>query len=131
MTSTRNELQATLMEDFQEAELSHSVWSSLIGGQVETPPTVLGQGRAVLFQGRGRGRGLRLLESVGLDLRSAEAVQFMLDFVGDGHVNSLQRRLASVIYLQCSVDKGALHIPSVLNGSVTLPNPILCMNEAN
>ena len=90
------------MEDFNESTLDDSKWMAMSGGKLVVPSTKLAGGRAALFQGD----GLRLLKTVPLDLRSAEAVQFTIHFIRDGQVESFHRRMASVVYLQCSIDRG-------------------------
>lgn len=91
------------MEDFKRPVVDPAKWTHLAGGQIGrlTSPLTEDQSAAV-FQGP----GLRLLESAPLDLRSAEGVQFVLQFDG-GEALFNRSTPQSVVYVQCSVDSGS------------------------
>ena len=97
------------MEDFKRPVIDSTKWTYLMGGKIGRPTGSLIEGdqSAAVFQGP----ALRLLESASLDLRSAEGVQFILQFLAATRSEEgalFNRSLyQSVVYLQCSVDSGS------------------------
>ena len=89
--------QASFKDDFNSDVLNEQYWDYLNGGAIVLPNQRLGDGAAASFHDV----GLRLLQTVPIDLRFGQNIQFIILFLDSRYNNLLQN-----VYLQCSIDYG-------------------------
>ena len=93
--------QSTLMDDFNEPHVKRNKWR-FMSGTIGVPQTKLADGSAALFQRT----PFKLLQTVYLNLTFAQEIQFMLHISHGKHPTKGQHDQLSVVYLQCSPDRG-------------------------
>ena len=98
-----------LKDEFNDNKFNKKLWNYFYGGTTVPPAVKLGDGSAIIF----RQSGLRLLQTVAIDLSLAKAVQLIIHFPNErknkGLPSAVQHHAdwsKNNVYLQCSIDGG-------------------------
>jgi len=89
-------LQVSFKDSFNGAVPNYTLWDHFVGGTIVLPDQRIGDGNAASFHDV----GIRLLQTVPVDLRFGESIQFII------HFQRIQHDMQQNVYLQCSSDNG-------------------------
>lgn len=91
-----------MADDFNDGSTVKPHWKFFSGGKIANPNERLGDGAAGLFQGP----GIKLLQTMPLDLTFGQNVEFILNFQLSKGRRDLEDA-AQNVFLQCSPDNGS------------------------